>query len=563
MKPLKILILFLFFVNNLNSQNCLVPTVWNGTSWSLGAPNLAVTAQIDAPYVTNVANSFSACNLIVNSTLTIANNTYVEVLNDITVSPSATLLVRSGGRLIPKSDTSMSYGIVTVERTTPQLKMNDYTYWSSPVNVSINNALLPTRWWMNYSFTFETQNFFDIQTQIGNTITPGPDGQDDDGNAWVALNPSSNFIQGKGYASMVLPSGTFPRTETVSFTGPLNTGVIYYPMLMSANMASDDDDFNLVGNPYSSSIYADDLINTNINNITGTLYFWSHAGTLSSAYPGLALLNFSTYDYAYYNLSGGLAASLGGKTPIGYIGNCQGFMVHAENMTNLEFRPNFMAPGYLNNNSTFFRTNEVEKKRVWLSMKTEAGLFSQQLLAYTDDTSLAYEKGWDFKQPEARIALKFYSIQDSKKYKIQARGNYNDSDIVKIGYFAAVSETFTISADSLEGIQNVYIKDNGVLHHLPYTFTTEEGEYNDRFELVFNVSTLSNNSFLYPIPAENTLSIFGNVDPNEEIFIYDVLGKLLLNFKVTAGETEISIEGFSKGVYFMKVNDKIHRFIKK
>lgn len=565
--------------NNLNQTinitalvaSCTVPTVWNGTSWSLGAPSLSVAAQIDGPYVATDATSFSTCDLTVNSTLTINDGAYVEVLNDIVVDPAGTLLVQSGGKLIPKSDTSTSTGIVSVERTTPQLKMYDYTYWSSPVNTTINTALLPTNWWMNYSFTFETQNFYDIQTQLGTTITPGADGQDDDGDAWLLINPTSNFVAGKGYASMVHPSGTFPRTETVTFTGTLNTGIITYPMVLSGNDATNDDDFNLVGNPYSASIFANNVINTNINNISGTLIFWSHAGTLSSSYPGLVQLNFSPNDYAYYNLSGGTRASLfGGKTPIGYIGTGQGFMVQAENAADLEFKPSFMATGYLNGDITFFRSSNVEaqKKRAWVSISTELELFAQQLINYTENTTLGYEKGWDFKQPEGRLAVKFYSIQDSIKYKIQARGEFNIEDVVKVGYFSAIPETYTIHLDSIEGIENIYIRDNGQVHTLPYTFVTEAGEFNDRFEIIYQNSLTTPGNvkndglILYPNPAKNKVNI--NFDElQSKPILYNALGQVLkASYKIENNTIVYEIEELSNGLYFIKVNNVVLRLIK-
>jgi len=579
--------------NNLNQTititalvaSCTTPTIWNGTSWSLGAPTLSVAAQIDGPYIATTATSFSTCDLTVNSTLTINNNAYVEVLNDIVVDPAGTLLVQSGGKLIPKSDTSTSTGIVSVRRTTPNLKMYDYTYWSSPVNCTINTALLPTNWWMNYSFTFETQNFYDIQTQLGTTITPGADGQDDDGNAWLLINPTSNFVSGKGYASMVHPSGIFPRTETVTFTGTLNTGIITYPMVLSANTATNEDDFNLVGNPYSASIFADNFINTNIDNISGTLNFWSHVGTLNSAYPGLAQLNFLPNDYAYYNLSGGTRASLfGGKTPSGYIASGQGFMVQAENAANLEFKPSFMAPGYLNdtpinffrmsnnNDTNFFRmSNNVDNMRYWMSISTELGLYSQQLVNYNSNTTLNYEKGWDFKQPEGRLAVKFYSIQDTIKYKIQARGEFNIEDVVKVGYFSAVAETYTINLDSIEGIENVWVRDNGILHNLPYTFTTEAGEFNDRFEFVYQESSLGTNPVdrpnhglvLVPNPATNKVEIrFEQLCKNP--LMYNILGeKISIDYRIEKNRIIYEIDELSSGLYFIKVNDVTLKLIKK
>jgi hypothetical protein len=544
--------------NNLNqvfnvlNSTCAITTVWNGSMWSSGSPNLTVIAQIDGPYTATAASSFSTCNLIVNSTLTINNNAYVEVLNDIIVNPTGTLLVRSGGKLIPVSDTSTSTGNVTVQRTTPSLKLYDYTYWSSPTNAVINSALLPTNWWYYRTFTFETQNFYDIQTQLGTTITPGPDGQDDDGDAWVLVNSTSNFVPGKGYASMVQPNGIFPRTETVSFTGGLNAGIISYPMVLSANATSNIDDFNLVGNPYSASIFADDFINANIDNILGTLSFWSHAGSLSSAYPGLALLNFSTNDYAHYNLSGGINASFGGKTPSGYIASCQGFMIQAKNASNLVFRPSFMAPGYLNDTPVnFFRLQNNNQTKYRISMSTALGLYSQQLINYNDATTLDFEDGWDLKQPEGRSALKFYTIENDIKYKIQARGSFDISDVVKVGYFSAIPETYTITLDSIDGIDNVYVKDYGVSHTLPYTFTTEEGEFNNRFELVY-ANLLGVGEYEYGMVVINPRpSIFEIINLEDgQVKVYDMAGKQI-DVKLVGNLLDMS--NISKGIYLLRV----------
>ena len=541
-------------VNVVNLSTCTTTTIWNGTSWSLGSPSLAVTAQINGPYTATTASSFSTCNLIVNSTLTINNNAYIEVLNDITVNPTGTLLVRSGGKLIPISDTSVSTGTVTVQRITTPLKIYDYTYWSSPTNAVINSALLPTKWWLNRTFTFETQNFLDIQTQLSGVITPGPDSQDDDGDAWLLVNPTSNFVKGKGYASMVHPDGTFPRTEIVSFTGELNTGVITYPLVLSANTLSDNDDFNLVGNPYSASIFADDFINTNINNIVGTLNFWSHAGTLSSAYPGLLVLNFSTNDYAYYNLSGGLNAVFGGKTPSGYIASCQGFMVEAKNATNLEFRPSFMAPGYLNDTPiNFFRYNNQYPKKYWINMSTALGLYSQQLINYKDTTTLDFDDAWDLKQPESRSAVKFYTIENDIKYKIQARGGFNINDIVKVGYFSAIPETYTITLDSIQGIDNVYVKDYGVSHTLPYTFTSEEGEFNDRFEFVYT-NSLGGSEYeygygMYVINPKPSIFEIINLEDGQ-VKVYDMSGKKI---DIEISGNLLDMNNMSTGIYLLKI----------
>lgn len=550
----------------ISPPNCITPTVWNGTEWSLGVPNSSISAQINGPLIVTSSNSFSTCNLIVNSDLTINNNGYIEVVNNITVDNTVgNFLVKSGGKLIPKSDNSLCIGDVTVQRTTPFLKRFDYTYWSSPVNNPIiSSVLLPTNWWLNYTFTFNTNNFYDIQTQLGSTITTGPDGQDDDGNAWQVVNPNNTFIPSKGYASMVFPNGIFPRTETVSFTGPINTGVIEIPLMLSANSIETDEDFNLIGNPYSSSIFADDFINTNINNISGTLAFWTHSGTLSSNYSGLAQLNYSALDYAYYNLSSGVAASFGGRIPSEYIGTGQGFLVEAENTNNIIFRPSFMAPGYSNNtNNTFFRN--YESKKLWLSISTDLELFSQQLINYTPVTTLNFDKGYDLEQPKNRLACKFYSIEKDLKYKIQARENFEITDIVKLGYFTAVAETYTIKLDSIIGINEVYIKDNGVIHSLPYTFTTEVGEFNNRFELVYINNDLNidypeiNKIIIYPNPTKEILYV-ENYTGNIKLF--DLLGReYYFEKNIHNNKTLIYLTGLNKGTFILQIENKCYKII--
>ena len=66
---------------------CPTTVTWDGT-WS-GTPTASTAVIIDAPYDTGFGGaqtSFNACSLTVNSLLTVANNTYVEVQNDVSVS---------------------------------------------------------------------------------------------------------------------------------------------------------------------------------------------------------------------------------------------------------------------------------------------------------------------------------------------------------------------------------------------------------------------------------------------------------------------------------------------
>lgn len=563
--------------NNLNRSIEIVPltscvggaSTWTGVNWIGGVlPSETRNTIINGNFDTALNGSFDCCNLTVNGNLIVNTADYVTVQNHIEVL--GTLIVKNGGKLIPVNDTSTSNGLVSVERRTTDMKRYDYTYWSSPVNTTISQVL--GGWQNNYTFEFITSNFSDTQTHINGVFQSNiPDGQDDAAPfAWTLVGQGDNMISGKGYASMIksTPStGVYPRSELVTFIGDLNTGVINYPLVMSSNGSTNNDDFNLVGNPYSSSIKANDFINENLPNISGTLAFWAHGG-LSNTYSGLLANNFSTFDYAYYNLLGGTASSStlgtpsgngGIKVPTSAIGSGQGFLVEAENTNDLIFKPSFMDKVIDNTTAVvFFRTSETQDKKLWVSLSTELGLFSQQLIGYEEGTTLNYEKGWDFIEKAPRQALTFYSIENGMKYKIQARGDFNVTDVVKLGYKTEVAETFTITVDSIVGIENVYIKDYGVTHNLPYTFTSEIGEYNDRFELIYQTSlgTIdfnTNDFYVYPNATKDYVTIVVKNIEEYEINLYNLLGqKLEINI---IGE-RLNMKNLSSGLYILEIKNK-------
>lgn len=486
------------------ATSCLSATTWNGLSWSNGPPTPTKSAIIDGNYDTSGDGPIDCCNLIINNgfSLIIQNSDYCNVYSNITVSPSGTLLVKSGGSLIANDINAISIGIVNVERRTTLTKRYDYTYWSSPVGTTLGNALPVTNWEPDYTFGFNTSNYNDIETSYwGTFISNDPDGQDDNGDAWEHTSPTDIMVPGKGYASMIksIPAtGVYPRTETVTFTGPLNVGQITIPLQLSQNTSSNIDDFNLIGNPYSAAINSNDFIDINLSNISGTLYFWTHTNTLSSTYSGLAQLNYSTNDYAKRTKLGGISAVFGGKQPANVIGSGQGFLVEAETENNIIFLPSLLSKAYVNSTSVSFfkeRDREDKKNNLWLDMKSN-DFFSQQLIGYNSDSELGYDKGWDSLLGDSKIILKFYSLENNMKYDIQARGEFNKNDLIHLGYTSAIDGLLTISVNKKEGKlknQTIYLYDSvyGEWFNLstPYTFTTQAGEFNDRFYIKYKIPT--------------------------------------------------------------------------
>jgi hypothetical protein len=370
------------------------------------------------------------------------------------------------------------------------------------------------------------------------------------------------MTNGKGYAIMAPTSGSFPTTNTVTFSGRVNNGIITPKIFETANidagyvgLNNPNDDYNLVGNPYPSAISADKFITANFSNISGTLYFWTHVGDISVSNPGPGLYNFTSDDYALYNLSGGTGTrgSLTGGTviPTGFIASGQGFFVEAQaNNVDLIFNNDMRIKtpnnGVYHDNSNFFRTSNSssEKDRIWLNLQNSVGMFSQQLIAYFEETTLDYDWAYDGRVNQCNNYVSFYSIAGLEKYKIQARPTFDISDIVPLGYSSAVSGEFSMSIDNKEGIFNVettpvYLEDLElqIIHDLrasPYTFTTNSGIFENRFLLRYtsalnnpNFETLNNSVVVANNDGKIIIKSFN--ESIQDITVYDILGRLLLD----------------------------------
>ncbi len=72
---------------------------------------------------------------------------------------------------------------------------------------------------------------------------------------------------------------------------------------------------------------------------------------------------------------------------------------------------------------------------------------------------------------------------------------------------------------------------------------------------------------VYPNPAKNTLFLeIKNKDENKnknKVFIYDIYGRVVKQFKIQNSKLKIQVEDLEKGVYFVKIGEYSTKFIKK
>ena len=337
-------------------------TVWNGSSWSQGAPNQSTNATINGNYNTG---DLECNNLSINSgrKLTINNNMTVTVNGNLNINGE--LEVEDGGTIIIKGIAS---GNATIKRNS-SWSNGRYSMVGSPVS--------------GLSFaSFPGTNVFQYNASNNTYISPN----------------TTNMVAGKGYTSANYPS--------MEFTGTPNAGDIVTAIV--SNTATDKG-FNLVANPFSSAISFEDFIAGN-NNINGTIWIWDDGG---SHLEQRTSNDFLTINAA--GVTGGAGNSGTQKTFNGYIGSVQGFFIKAESGNNILFTNEMKVVGN-NSNESFFRTTEVKNLKLLIA---NSEMVSECLIAMSDDATPGHDRLYDADKLKTDKTFNIYSIGNNRHYAIQ------------------------------------------------------------------------------------------------------------------------------------------------
>ncbi|MCU0351140.1 MAG: hypothetical protein MUF43_09990, partial [Flavobacterium sp.] len=213
-------------------------TVWNGIAWSNGEPTITKSAVIQGDYTTTA--NLEANTLTVNSgVFTIASGTSVTVEGAVVNNAAATnFIVENNGNLLQNA-TAANVGAITVRANSQPLMRLDYTLWSSPVAGQNLKAFSPNTLSPRFYVYDETATTGNSSSNNGTYVT--------------VLNETNeatyNFEAAQGY--LIRTPNNHPTTPTVYngvFTGVPQNGDY------SATLSTVNAGYNLVGNPYPSSI---------------------------------------------------------------------------------------------------------------------------------------------------------------------------------------------------------------------------------------------------------------------------------------------------------------------
>ena len=515
-----------------------VNTLWHVTgNWAEGVlPTAATNVVIGDGKVVEISSADAVANTITingSGTLTVQSGRTVTVTNAINTTSATQFVLENNANLLQGGTTNQNAGPITVKRNSSSIIRLDYTLWSSPVAsqglYAFSKTTLPNRF---YRYDTNT-NFYtnSVGFNLTNLQYPSPLVAPNGINGTDENNVT--FAAGKGYLIRVpWNHPTAPTSWTGNFTGVPNNGTITYTMSdFGAGQR-----FNLVGNPYPSPISISQFIQDNQANITSSIYFWRKTNGSSS----------DTYcewnDEIFTDNSDAQSFDPGDTIRTG-----QGFFVEGTGAgTALVFNNGQRVNDTANQ---FFRTSATttlsNQNVFWLNLTGSNAQFSQTAIAYKSYATNGIDR-YDAK----RIApgtISLTSIVEGNNLAIQSKSDFVNTDVVPLSYVVATAGSYSITLDNKNGIfstgQTIYLRDRLLnvdfnLASGSYTFVSEAGTFDNRFEIVYQTNSLgvtnpifNESQVVIYKSRSNELSINTGNFVMSSVKIFDISGRLLFEKK--------------------------------
>lgn len=455
-----------------------------------------------------------------SATLQIDSNKLLTVTNSINNSSGNNIVINDSGNLVQLTEvdnlsTNSNIGNIKMNRISRSLIINDYVYWGSPVKENV----LP-----QIPNTFDRTYIWDLNGSInGNWRAP------------------STIMPGQGFITRAKKAGH----SSFDFVGTPNNGTVKIWANGYDAVSDVYGNYTLLSNPYPSAIDATAFVTNFANSgLSGTLYFWTSSTPFSGA-------EYNSNDYSSWNLTGGTSTAPAISNPIlslkptGNIAAGQGFFAAIESDFDVTFT-NAMRIRSGMDNSQFFKTNglskkQTEKNRIWLNLSGPNYAFKQILVGYVSGATNDMDRLFDgtvFSGNE----VNFYSILKDKSLTIQGRSlPFNFDDKVPLGFLISNAGEYKIDIDEMDGFFKnldvpIYLEDKllNLIHDLKkeaYSFSSEKGNFNDRFVVHYTNVTLEKANFIKAKPQiiifniNKQIRINSKEDKISGIMIFNLLGK--------------------------------------
>jgi len=549
-----IIILFLLsaFINGINAQGIynngarIVSTT--GSYWVVdnGGFTLTSTSPTNLTQMDNLTIMDDGA-LIIGTT---SAPSYLTVSNNLTVNSGGSLTIKSS-----ENGTSSfifegtSTGNVTFQRYVDEAGSKGYTwhYVSSPVS---GQAFSGT-WMTNNSILFN-----DPAYQLYRW--------DEDTDYWIYYGYTGSvpedfgdatFIDARGYAATRTAAGE------LSFTGTIRTSNVTYAATYTTGKG---EGFNLVGNPFTSSLMATTTASATLNFLTvntallddsfEALYIWDE----QTGYTG------SQNDYKV--ISNG---TISGYTSIDqhYISPGQAFMVKVVSLGgNLAFNTDMQA----HNNATFYKNNEDVWPSVELIVENNE-LFNSTAIGFNENMTPGLDPSYDVGKMKGNPDIALYTklVEDNGvDFAIQALPPINNQEVeVKIGLDVSQAGNYNFKLTDSENFDETISikledKETGELIDFreieEYSFNiSQAGEIRERFVLHFNNATgiedqIPETENIRFYVYDNKLYIIDKEFKNGTIQLYNLIGQPVMEKRYSGRVITIDLD-LPTGYYFVRI----------
>ena len=442
---------------------------------------------------------------------------------------------------------------------------------------------------------------------------------------WKHIGSDGLLNAGEGY-TMKGTSGQAQITDRQNyvFKGKPNNGTIKLNIGVHQNY--------LLGNPYPSSIDITDFILDNLKDVAGgrnthnvfngVVYFWDHF-----AGGDTHILKEYVGGYATRNLLDGVPAisnddrvnandQKSSKIPGRYIPVAQGFFINTtydtdtpgtavvsggdvifRNSQRAFTRESLANSQFLSPEEATQKSSVDTRSKIRLDFRSPMGYNRQILVGVDTNTTNGFDLGYDAALNDNNLEDMFWLI-NGNEFVIQGVPNFGIDQILPLGIKLKEEGDFTIKINKLENISddvNIYLKnlqDSTYfdLRKSDYSMNLDPGNYNERFQIVFQKEKISTEE---PDPDEETeeetaeeeqeqgsygssvaeefldgnieVSYVGNhreltvLNPSkfeiEQIVIYDMLGQIIQEFQNISNEKEVHlpVRNFPAAVYAIKL----------
>jgi hypothetical protein len=525
---------------------------WTRTSGTFTPNSQTVTLSGTTNTIINTATDANLYNLVVSKT----GGAYVTMENNLTVSntlsissgailkvPSAKSLTVSGtltnsagnSGLVIEDGARLMHNTNSVSGTLQRIIAKDGTWHfiSSP-----NTGTMPQICDGNFApttlnFNSTTGATFDVFKFLEGVNTNGLlwnniKTVDFDVNTTDFGNPP-RFEAGKGY--LVWYNNSFAGSTTKSFAGTLANGA------QSIGVTIDNNKFNLIGNPYCSSIdwkAASGWTRTMLASSGGGYNYWAWNGASG---------NYGVYNSASVSDAGTLGTTR-------YIGPAQGFFVQATSAGNVG-----LTNAVRVTNSGAQLKNTLPAEAISVSVSGNSTSFSDEIrieFGYTSNDDGA-AKWWSMYSE----APSLYSVKNDKKLSLNFLTSISENPSIPVAFKAGIDGTYQLAADfesSMFGSIALVDLKTGTEHNLltnpVYSFESTTTDVVDRFILKFGGVGVDN-----PSTTQSKIFAYGN-----KLNIQNP-GKALLEVFAITGQKLVTSQINSTGLYQTTLNQPTGYYI--